>query len=175
MASGIVKRMIPSAVTTLRLAAAPAFFFTVSKAFFAGAGIVFAVAALSDVLDGFLARRLGVSSGRGAYYDAAADFIFVVAAFSAFVASGWYHWIVFVPIAASFACFVLSSGLERPVYDPVGKRMGAFLMASIALTIAFPYPILRSAVTVALILFCAVSLGFRLALACGRARGRTDR
>jgi phosphatidylglycerophosphate synthase len=175
MANEKAMRLLPSAVTTLRLAAAPVFYFAALNAAYAVAAAVFALAAASDILDGFLARRLGVSSGPGAYYDATADFVFVIAAFAAFAKIGWYHWIVFIPISASFACFVLSSGLDRPVYDPVGKRMGAFLMASIALSLAFPHPILRRAVTVALISYCAVSLAFRLASTFKRARGPADR
>ena len=46
------------------------------------------VASLTDVLDGWLARRLGVASRWGALIDPIADRIFVVAAVGTFVANG---------------------------------------------------------------------------------------
>jgi phosphatidylglycerophosphate synthase len=46
------------------------------------------VASLTDVLDGWLARRLGVVSRWGALIDPIADRIFVVAAVGTFVANG---------------------------------------------------------------------------------------
>lgn len=170
-----MRRFIPSAVTALRLAAAPAFFIALGTGARLAAAAALALAALTDVLDGFLAHRLGSASDSGAYFDVIADFIFIVAAFGAFVRVGWYPWIVLVPIAASFACFALSSGRERPVYDPVGKRMGAFLMASIALSLVFPDPILRLSATIAIFSYCAASLSFRLAHAFKRVRGPADR
>jgi phosphatidylglycerophosphate synthase len=46
------------------------------------------VASLTDMLDGWLARRLGVTSRWGALIDPIADRIFVVAAVGTFVANG---------------------------------------------------------------------------------------
>jgi phosphatidylglycerophosphate synthase len=171
MNSAVIKRVLPSVVTLIRLAAAPLFYYIFLHCSCVLAIIVFALAAFSDVLDGFLARRLGVSSDAGAYFDVIADFVLVVAAFAAFSRRMWYGWIVFVPILASFACFVLSSGAKRPVYDPVGKYMGGFLMAMIGLTLLAPFPLLRKAITITLLSFCGISLAFRFVHAFRRGRG----
>jgi CDP-diacylglycerol--glycerol-3-phosphate 3-phosphatidyltransferase len=52
------------------------------------AGVVFAVAALTDYLDGFLARRWRVSTATGSFLDTTADKVLVTAALVGLVAIG---------------------------------------------------------------------------------------
>ncbi len=165
------RRILPSAVTTIRLAAAPAFLFAFLDRPPPLAAVLYVLAVLTDLLDGVLARRLGAVSGAGGYYDAIADFIFIASAFSAFCAKGWYGWPVFLPIAASFACFVLSSGAKRPVYDPVGKRIGAFLMLVIGINLLCPLPLLLKSCFVLIIFVCVASIAFRVAYLARSGRG----
>ena len=42
--------------------------------------VIYLIAGLTDILDGFLARRWGVESKFGARLDSLADFVFVIAA-----------------------------------------------------------------------------------------------
>ena len=64
---------VPNAITLLRLLAAPVVVWLVLHAQWQAACWVFLVAALSDGLDGYLARRLGQTTAFGAGLDALTD------------------------------------------------------------------------------------------------------
>lgn len=125
----------PTVISVLRVAAAPALV----------AGIVYqrpswAIAALgyacvTDVADGYLARRFGVVSSLGAYCDVTADFVVVLAGFAAFAWQGVYPWWSVLIIVLMFVQFLVTSRVGRPVYDPVGKYYGALLFAAIGMTL----------------------------------------
>jgi phosphatidylglycerophosphate synthase len=51
---------------------------------------IFAAAAFTDLIDGFLAGRLKGTTKFGAYYDAATDFAFVIGIFTFFSLKGFY-------------------------------------------------------------------------------------
>lgn len=75
----------PNAISILRLPLAAAFL--VSEAF-ATRGVILAVGAISDWLDGWLARRLGQKTPFGEILDPLTDRIFILAAFASFALSG---------------------------------------------------------------------------------------
>jgi CDP-diacylglycerol--glycerol-3-phosphate 3-phosphatidyltransferase len=67
------------------------------------ATIVFVVAALTDLLDGYLARRRGITSGFGKFMDPLADKILVSTAFISFVNLGYAKtWMISVIIVREF-------------------------------------------------------------------------
>jgi CDP-diacylglycerol---glycerol-3-phosphate 3-phosphatidyltransferase len=67
------------------------------------ATIVFVVAALTDLLDGYLARKRGITSGFGKFMDPLADKILVSTAFISFVNLGYAKtWMISVIIAREF-------------------------------------------------------------------------
>lgn len=68
-----MKKHIPNIITGSRLVMVPLFVVFMLQRIFIGAGIVFFVAALSDLLDGFLARRWKVVSNFGKLADPLAD------------------------------------------------------------------------------------------------------
>ena len=68
-----MKKHIPNIITGSRLVMVPLFVLFMLQRIFIGAGIVFLVAALSDLLDGFLARRWKVVSNFGKLADPLAD------------------------------------------------------------------------------------------------------
>ena len=119
---------------------------------------VFFLACLTDVLDGHLARRLGGLPSLGVYCDATADFLLVLAAFSAFAVKDIYPFWTLLLIGAMFLQFVLSSGLKRPLYDPVGKYYGVFLFAAIGVTLVFPRAVVYTGVLVGILGFTVASL-----------------
>ena len=74
-------RHLPNLLTALRLCAAPLTAFLILSHMFATALAAFAFAGLSDVLDGYLARRLSPGSRFGVYLDPAADQLLMLASF----------------------------------------------------------------------------------------------
>ena len=78
-----VRRHIPNALTILRFAAIPVFvwlFLDAGDDAAWGAGVFFAAAALTDQLDGYLARRWHVESAFGKVADPLADRLMIVVA-----------------------------------------------------------------------------------------------
>jgi phosphatidylglycerophosphate synthase len=121
------------------------------------------MACLSDALDGWLARRCRVSPSLGPYADAAADFVLVVSAFSAFVLRGVYPSWTLALLGLMFLQFVLTSGSERPRYDPFGKYYGVLLFGLAGVTLAFPVPVVSRLTPVTLLGLTVVSLASRIA------------
>jgi phosphatidylglycerophosphate synthase len=149
---------IPCVVTGLRVAVAPLFAYTVSNGQVTSAFGLLLFAAFTDVLDGYLARKLGACSIFGAYFDATADFLFVLIAFGAFVMQGLYPaWTVLV-IGGMFLQFVLTSRLGRPTYDPVGKYYGVFLFVVTGVTLILPRPVVCDVMLVGIVGLTGVSI-----------------
>jgi phosphatidylglycerophosphate synthase len=71
--------------------------------------VVWGVAALSDYLDGPIARRRGATSARGAILDNVADVAFVLGGLVTAAALGLVTWIAPVSIVGSVGCYVLAS------------------------------------------------------------------
>ena len=74
---------VPNLLTLLRIALIPVFvvvFYLPYTWTHAAAALVFALAALTDWLDGYLARRLGQTSAFGAFLDPVADKLMVAVA-----------------------------------------------------------------------------------------------
>lgn len=74
-------RHLPNILTALRMCAAPLTAYLILRAQYAPALSVFIFAGLSDVLDGYLARRMEYSSRFGVYLDPAADKLLMLASF----------------------------------------------------------------------------------------------
>lgn len=79
---------LPNLLSAGRLAIAPYIFFLLWTAAFENALIWIGIAALTDALDGFLARRLGVCSRSGALLDPLADKILLSGSFLALALAG---------------------------------------------------------------------------------------
>lgn len=119
--------------------------------------LVFLLAVITDAFDGYSARKLGVASDYGAYFDIVADFILVLVAFLTFIIIGIYPYWLILLIILVFLQFILTSKLKVLVYDPVGKYYGAFLFAVILVTLISP-PTFYSFLLIATILFTIISL-----------------
>jgi CDP-diacylglycerol--glycerol-3-phosphate 3-phosphatidyltransferase/cardiolipin synthase len=121
-----------------------------------------ALAMLTDVLDGFLARRMNQCTPAGAYLDAAADFAVILAAFAALVAHDIFPLWLPLLLAGMFLQFLLTSTLGKPVYDPVGKYLGAVLYLVLVVLLLFPDYLLSYALLGGIISMCAISLATRV-------------
>jgi cardiolipin synthase len=76
-------RHLPNLLSALRLLAAPFAAWLIVQGHDTAALAVFAAAGLSDGLDGFIARRWGVTSAFGAWLDPAADKLLMLLCFGA--------------------------------------------------------------------------------------------
>jgi len=148
---------IVSGAIAVRVAAAPLLLYTFMNDLRTWALGVFLFAVFTDALDGYVARRLGGSPFLGPYSDATADFLLVLAAFSAFVMEGVYPFWTLLLIVAMFIQFVLTSRLGRPIYDPVGKYYGVFLFCAVGVTLVLPDPTVCRGVLVGILVFTAAS------------------
>ncbi len=81
--------LVPSLVSALRLPIAAAFFAIDGLVW---RGILLMIGALTDGLDGWLARRLGVESKMGALLDPLFDKLFVTVALAAFLPGPYLGW-----------------------------------------------------------------------------------
>ncbi|HYS44929.1 MAG TPA: CDP-alcohol phosphatidyltransferase family protein, partial [Rhizomicrobium sp.] len=81
-------RHLPNLLSALRLLAAPFAAYLIVAAHDTAALLTFAAAGASDGLDGFIARRWGVTSGFGAWLDPAADKLLMLLCFTALFAVG---------------------------------------------------------------------------------------
>jgi len=68
-------------LTVLRMAFVPAFVLLVVYDYLLGALMVFVLAGVTDLLDGFIARRYGQKTSIGAFLDPAADKLLLVSSF----------------------------------------------------------------------------------------------
>jgi CDP-diacylglycerol--glycerol-3-phosphate 3-phosphatidyltransferase len=122
---------LANAVTAARLIATPLFVLCAARAdesFAAGwvAGLLFAVAAWSDVADGRMARHRGTASDRGRILDHFADIVFVLVALGTYVYLGIAPWWVPASVAASFSFYVADSWIRSAPVKPtlIGSRLG---------------------------------------------------
>jgi phosphatidylglycerophosphate synthase len=124
--------------------------------------VLFALAVATDLLDGYLARKLNATTKFGAYYDAATDFALVLGIYSLFAVKGFYPIWLLILIAASFAQFIATSRYAKKIYDPIGRYIGSALYIGIVLTLIFPVKPIFIFVQYAFIVFFLISLASRI-------------
>lgn len=97
---------LPNKLTVLRILLSPVFmvFFLIDNIYSRYfATLVFLVAALTDIYDGYLARKTGVVTGFGKFMDPLADKILTSTAFISFVALGYVKaWMILIIIVREF-------------------------------------------------------------------------
>ncbi|MFT4975951.1 MAG: CDP-diacylglycerol--glycerol-3-phosphate 3-phosphatidyltransferase [Myxococcota bacterium] len=141
---------IPNILTMLRIALIPAVISLVREdpdpEQAAWAAIVFVLAMLTDLLDGYLARAWDQASDLGAYLDPLADKLMVAAALIMLIPLGWVPaWLVFVLLAREMAITGLrgiasQKGLVLKA-GTMGKIKTAFQTAALT-ALLFHYPVL---------------------------------
>lgn len=114
---------LPNQITLFRIILIPIFliifYLPLSWSHF-GAFAVFWLAAVSDALDGYLARKLNQSSAFGAFIDPVADKLMVVAAL-VMIVQDYQTWLVAIPAIIMIAREVFISAL-REFMSSRGKR-----------------------------------------------------
>ena len=149
--------LVPTGITASRIILSILFLDLLINNIKIGTILIFLLAVITDAFDGYSARKLGVVSDYGAYFDIIADFILVLVAFLTFIIIEIYPYWLLLLIVLVFLQFILTSKLNVLVYDPVGKYYGAFLFAVIFVTLICP-PSFYSWLLIAIILFTIISL-----------------
>jgi cardiolipin synthase (CMP-forming) len=111
---------IPNVLSMLRLALVPFFLLLIVIGDYVGALVVLVIASFTDLLDGYLARRLGQVTRLGQLLDPAADRLYIFAALVGLAANGlvpW--WIVVVIVARDVFLLVLGVVLANHGYGPL--------------------------------------------------------
>ena len=139
----------PNTLTVFRMAAAPGIviLLMVPNRFFTFvAAILFSLAAISDYLDGYLARRWGLISNFGKVMDPVADKLIVSFSFIMMVSLGWIPaWIICIIIGRELAITGLRSVVAEVESDAdlsaswLGKYKTGFQIAAI-IPLLFHYP-----------------------------------
>jgi CDP-diacylglycerol---glycerol-3-phosphate 3-phosphatidyltransferase len=153
---------IPTVISSLRIVALPIllYFYTLGNVVACLGVLVFC--ALTDYLDGYLARKLCVSSRFGAYFDAATDFALMLGMYAYFVFDSFYPLWLPILIVAAFLQFVVTSRYIKKIYDPVGRYLGSALYIGVVLTLLWPAPLVLAFVQYAFVGFFLVSLASRI-------------
>lgn len=89
------------------------------------------LAGVSDVVDGYLARRHGSSSDYGRYIDGACDAIFNLAVFISFLAIGWIPIVLFMLIYFAEIAVPYLGAFSKQIGHPVDVRWSARLKTSV--------------------------------------------
>ena len=96
-------------LTALRLAAAPAVGWSTAGEHWLAALLLWALAIVTDVFDGILARRLGAASSGGGLFDHGTDCAFVTFCLGGLASAGWIPWLLPVLVPLAFLQYVLDS------------------------------------------------------------------
>jgi len=146
-----VIQFLPNLLSLARLAIAPYLFWALWRGHFNAALVTIVVAGISDGLDGYLARKLGVSSRAGEILDPIADKVLLSGAFVALwlngSVEGWLAAIVFgrdaLILAAAGVALMLSKNLRRFPPSLWGK-LSTIAQVALVVTLAarIPEPVL---------------------------------
>jgi CDP-diacylglycerol--glycerol-3-phosphate 3-phosphatidyltransferase len=189
MTAAVVPLNVPNVLTVIRILLVPVLVVALLENSSDGdllAAIVFAVASLTDAIDGYLARSRNWVTTFGKLMDPIADKLLIIAALVALVSLGRLEaWVAMVIIAREFAVTVLRVGVgtEQGVVisaSPLGKLKTLFQVAMVLCLIAVNgHPLWLSLlvyVTVAITVLSGADyfFGLRRHLSAGRGTDRTS-
>ena len=119
---------IPNLVTVLRILLVPVVVWAIATGQMRLAFLLFLAAAISDAIDGFLAKRFGMKTDLGAYLDPLADKVLIVSIYVTLGVTGIIPlWIVILVVSRDImivGAIILSWVVDRPVAirpHPVSK------------------------------------------------------
>ena len=158
-----IKQNIPNIITLLRLIALPTLIYSFNYQSMLVTFTIFLASIATDIMDGYVARKLSFASKLGTYLDVFVDFLFITGMYLAFIINQIYSpWILLV-IVFVFTQFILSNIiLEHTIYDPIGKYFGSILFAGIWVTILSSDQLIYDIVTVLIVISALASLLSRL-------------
>jgi CDP-diacylglycerol--glycerol-3-phosphate 3-phosphatidyltransferase len=147
---GRIKKTLshPNTLTLFRIAAVPVIVILLlfpNRLFAFAAALFFSVAAITDFLDGFFARRRGLVSSFGKIMDPLADKLLVSSAFIMLASLGWIQgWIACIIIGRELAVTGLRNIAAQQGMHISASRLGKYktgfqIAAIIPLLIHYPY------------------------------------
>ena len=130
------KQNIPNTITLLRLIALPHLVYSFNHLTIFVTFSIFLASIVTDVIDGYVARKLRATSKLGVYLDLVVDFLFITGMYLSFSFNGIYSpWLLLI-IVFVFTQFIVSNIiLKQTIYDPIGKYFGSILFGGIGVTI----------------------------------------
>jgi phosphatidylglycerophosphate synthase len=143
---GAILAQIPNILSALRFALAAVWIGLATRGYQGrlAFSIVALAAAGSDFIDGRIARRLSVASGRGRWLDGIADVTFVLAALVCEAAAGAIPYYIPILIAVSFSQYAIDSAVVGArASGPVKSRLGhwgGIINYALAITLAIAPP-----------------------------------
>ena len=160
-------RHIPNILSGLRLILVGVFLWFFSRANYLASLIVYAAAFLTDILDGYLARRNGWITNLGKILDPLADKLMLLCALFCFFRNGWLP--LFIPLIALAkelimllgGLFLLGRKKVVVVSDWWGKFAAGFFNVSVLLTLLSNFPACSFLARFTLPLFY-IAIGFAL-------------
>ena len=158
-----IKHIIPNVITSLRLVALPHLVYSFNHEIAIAVYALFLFSISTDLVDGYVARKLQSTSKLGAYFDLTVDFLFISGMFLTFINKELYPPWILITMLFVFSQFILTNlYAKRTVYDPIGKYYGSFLFGGIGLTLLFPDPLVYQVVTIGIVVVSVGSLLSRL-------------
>jgi len=144
-------RSLPNLLSLARLAIAPYLFWALWRGHFHAALVAILVAGITDGLDGYLARKLRVSSQTGEVLDPIADKVLLSGAFVALwlngAVEGWLAAIIFgrdalILVAAGVALLFAKAARRFP--PSIWGKLSTIAQVALVVTLAaqFPEPLL---------------------------------
>ena len=110
---------IPNLITLARIIVVPVVVWAIASGQLRLAFLLFMAAAISDGVDGFLAKRFGMKTALGAYLDPLADKVLIVSIYVTLGITGVIPlWIVILVVSRDFmivGAIILSWVVDRPV------------------------------------------------------------
>ena len=154
----LIKPKIPWIITSLRLAILPFLVYAFSIGNTMVTYSLFLIAISTDLIDGYIARKLHSQSTHGFWLDAIIDYIFISVMFLVFIEGGLYPYWILVLISIVFLQFLLTSILLKQLYDPIGKYYGSLLFGAIGLTLLFSGRLFQETITLSIVIVTVASL-----------------
>ena len=113
------KLSIPNLITLARILLVPVVVYAIALGELRLAFLLFMAAAISDAVDGFLAKRFGMKTELGAYLDPLADKVLIVSIYVTLAATGVIPlWLVILVVSRDFmivGAIILSWVVGKPV------------------------------------------------------------
>lgn len=157
-------RQIPNLLSVARLLLSPLVVFQISRQRFGEAALWLILAALTDALDGWLARRFGWTSQAGAYLDPVADKVLLVCSFVALGMTGvvpqWFVWLVLARdvMILAFSAYAMAVHHIRKLPPTIWGKLSTVLQSLyICWSVLAAAQIVQSAGTKEVLLWFAVA------------------